>query len=152
MLPKKSLWIDFSILLLRYPLASELKSILSFFALAKMKVFSAEPWVTIMILIKQQNASNVSTYLRLVLALGEPHRKKCHFYLGIAQMAIANTHLNLDNSSLNKCPKPSWQGSRPPPPNGQCPNRSGDIFVGASLTNLTYPTHPTHPKNPVFFF
>ena len=122
--------------------------------------------------------------------LGKPPQKKCHFYLGIAQIAIAppprtqpgtlghfifrpiwatlsnhrfdgdkcpkaswqaltpsltqaNTHLNfnfhcisapnhpgkhfdpptikqiahlnLDNSSLNKCPKPSWQAFRPPP-------------------------------------
>ena len=30
--------------------------------------------------------------------------------------------LFLNNSSLNKCPKPSWQAFRPPaPPNGQCP-------------------------------
>ena len=39
-------------------------------------------------------------------------------------------HLNLDNSSLNKCPKPSWQALRPPPPNGQCPFEPGDNFGG----------------------
>ena len=27
-----------------------------------------------------------------------------------------NTPLSLDNSSLNKCPKPSWQAFRPPHP------------------------------------
>ena len=47
---------------------------------------------------------------------------------------FTNAYLNLDNSSLNKCPKPSWQGSRPSPPNGQCPNRSGIFFGGASLS------------------
>ena len=26
----------------------------------------------------------------------------------------ANAPLNMDNFSLNKCPKPSWQGFRPP--------------------------------------
>ena len=40
----------------------------------------------------------------------------------------------MDNSPLNKCPKPSRQGIRPPnPPNGQCPNERGFWFVGASL-------------------
>ena len=34
-----------------------------------------------------------------------------------------NAHLNLENSSLKKCPKPSGQGFRPPLPNGQCPNK-----------------------------
>ena len=46
----------------------------------------------------------------------------------------ANARLNLENSSLKKCPKPSGQGFRPPPPNGQCPNRGGDLLKGASLT------------------
>ena len=45
----------------------------------------------------------------------------------------ANARLNLENSSLKKCPKPSGQGFRPPPPNGQCPNRGGDLLKGASL-------------------
>ena len=50
----------------------------------------------------------------------------------------ANAHLNLDNSSLNKCPKPSWQAIRPLPPkkNGQYPKRLTDIYRGASLTTL----------------
>ena len=47
----------------------------------------------------------------------------------------ANARLNLENSSIKKCPKPSGQGFRPPPPNGQCPNRGGDILKGASLTS-----------------
>ena len=46
----------------------------------------------------------------------------------------ANAHLNLENSSLKKCPKPSGQGFRPPPPYGQCPNRGDANFKGASLT------------------
>ena len=45
----------------------------------------------------------------------------------------ANARLNLENSSIKKCPKPSGQGFRPSPPNGQCPNRGGDILKGASL-------------------
>ena len=45
----------------------------------------------------------------------------------------ANAHLNLENSSLKKCPKPSGQGFRPPPPNGQCPHGGGDKLKGASL-------------------
>ena len=48
----------------------------------------------------------------------------------------ANAHLNLENSSLKKCPKPSGQGFRPPPPNGQCPNGGGDKLKGASLTSI----------------
>ena len=46
----------------------------------------------------------------------------------------------MDNSSLNKCPKPSGQGSRPPP-FGQCPNRPCNFFSGASLTH--YPNANT---------
>ena len=45
-----------------------------------------------------------------------------------------NAHLNLENSSLKKCPKPSGQGFRPPPPYGQCPNRVRANLTGASLT------------------
>ena len=48
----------------------------------------------------------------------------------------ANARLNLENSSLKKCPKPSGQGFRPPPPNGQCPNRGGALLKGASLSWL----------------
>ena len=33
----------------------------------------------------------------------------------------ANTYLNLDNFSLNKCPKPSWQAFRPSPHSGNAP-------------------------------
>ena len=45
----------------------------------------------------------------------------------------ANAHLILANSSLKKCPKPSGQGSRPPPPYGQCPNARDMNLSGASL-------------------
>ena len=46
----------------------------------------------------------------------------------------ANARLYLDNSPLNRCPKPSWQGFRPPtPPNGQCPKEQRFSYVGASL-------------------
>ena len=46
----------------------------------------------------------------------------------------AIAHLILANSSLKKCPKPSGQGSRPPPPYGQCPNACGMNLRGASLS------------------
>ena len=49
----------------------------------------------------------------------------------------ANARLNLENSSLKKCPKPSGQGFRLPPPNGQCPNRGGDLLKGASLKSAS---------------
>ena len=39
-----------------------------------------------------------------------------------------NAHLNLENSSLKKCPKP----------NGQCPNRGGANLKGASLTEAKF--------------
>ena len=48
----------------------------------------------------------------------------------------ANAPLNMDNSSQNKCPKPFGQGSRPPPPLGQCPNRPGIFQTGASLRQI----------------
>ena len=44
-----------------------------------------------------------------------------------------NAHLNLENSSLKKCPKPFGQGFRPTHPYGQCPNRGDANFCGASL-------------------
>ena len=54
----------------------------------------------------------------------------------------AYVHLNLDNSSLNKRPKPSWQALRPPPsPYGQCPNKPGKNFRGASLTLVIMQTY-----------
>ena len=45
----------------------------------------------------------------------------------------ANARLNLENSCLKKCPKPSGQGLRPPP-YGQCPNRGDAKFKGVSLS------------------
>ena len=50
----------------------------------------------------------------------------------------ANAPLNMDNSSQNKCPKPFGQGSRPPPPFGQCPNRPCNFLSGASLSALNF--------------
>ena len=50
----------------------------------------------------------------------------------------ANAPLNMDNSSQNKCPKPFGQGSRPPPPFGQCPNRPDIFQTGASLSQPGY--------------
>ena len=44
-----------------------------------------------------------------------------------------NARLNLDNSSLNKCPKPSGQAFRPTHSNGQCPNVGGVNVKGCSL-------------------
>ena len=49
----------------------------------------------------------------------------------------ANAPLNMDNSSQNKCPKPFGQGSRPPPPFGQCLNRPCVFFSGASLISTS---------------
>ena len=34
---------------------------------------------------------------------------------------------------FSRCHKPSWQGFRPPPPNGQCPNEQRFFYGGASL-------------------
>ena len=48
----------------------------------------------------------------------------------------SNARLNLVNSSLKKCPKPSGQGLRPPPPYRQCPNATRVNFSGASLSSL----------------
>ena len=45
----------------------------------------------------------------------------------------ANARLYMVISSKNRCHKPSWQGLRPPPPNGQCPNEQRYFFGGASL-------------------
>ena len=44
-------------------------------------------------------------------------------------------------SSLKKCPKPSGQGSRPPPPYGQCPNAQDMNLSGASLSWLVRKSH-----------
>ena len=44
----------------------------------------------------------------------------------------------MDNSSLNKCPKPSGQAFRPPAPFGQCPNRPCNFLSGASLRSLDF--------------
>ena len=49
----------------------------------------------------------------------------------------ANAHLILANSSLKKCPKPSGQGSRPTHPYGQCPNAPRVNLRGASLISNT---------------
>ena len=63
----------------------------------------------------------------------------------------ANACLNLVNSSLKKCPKPSGQGLRPPPPYGQCPNRGGAKFKGASLKNIGNPhTLGVHSSRGIF--
>ena len=45
----------------------------------------------------------------------------------------ANARLYMVISSKNRCHKPSWQGLRPPPPNGQCPNEQRYFYSGASL-------------------
>ena len=67
----------------------------------------------------------------IVTLLGKPHWKSCRVYSGIAQTAIAPPPPSLKRAlwgtlfpgrqmpfelqfSLHKCPKPSWQGFRPP--------------------------------------
>ena len=42
----------------------------------------------------------------------------------------------MDIIPKNRCHKPSWQGFRPPPPNGQCPNEQRFSLGGASLSQL----------------
>ena len=86
---------------------------------------------------------------------GSPTERKSH--LGIAQIAIgpphphsnghsvapifgqnhANARLYMDIIPKNRCHKPSWQGFRPPHPNGQCPNEQRFFYSGASLSLWT---------------
>ena len=71
--------------------------------------------------------------------LGKPHWNSCcapnHPGKGLDPPSNqANAHLILANSSLKKCPKPSGQGLRPPPPYGQCPNAPSMNLRKASLT------------------
>ena len=93
-------------------------------------------------------------------ALGKPQWENIVVHLGIAQIAIgpplpphsnrhfvapifgqnhANARLYMDISPKNRCHKPSWQGFRPPHPNGQCPNEQRFSYVGASLMQLWFP-------------
>ena len=44
-----------------------------------------------------------------------------------------NASLYMVISPKNRCHKPSWQGFRPPAPNGQCPNELLYFYGGASL-------------------
>ena len=88
------------------------------------------------------------------ITLGKHHYKKISVHLGIAQIAIrptppqSNGHsvapifgqnhaiarLYMDIIPKNRCHKPSWQGFRPPHPNGQCPNEQRFFYSGASLS------------------
>ena len=88
--------------------------------------------------------------------LGKPQHKNIAVHLGIAQIAIgptpphsnghsvapifgqnhANARLYMVISSKNRCHKPSWQGFRPPAPNGQCPNELLYFYGGASLSHI----------------
>ena len=73
--------------------------------------------------------------------LGKPHWNSCcapnHPGKGLDPPSNqANAHLILANSSLKKCPKPSGQGLRPPPPYGQCPNAPSMNLRKASLTHI----------------
>ena len=85
--------------------------------------------------------------------LGKPHWNSCcapnHPGKGLDPPSNqANAHLILANSSLKKCPKPSGQGSRPPP-YGQCPNACGMNLRGASLTRGWI--HNLEIKDELFF-
>ena len=85
--------------------------------------------------------------LLVACSLGKAQLKKCRFYLGIAQIAIAPPPPSLKRAlwgtlfpdrleqmpfelqfSLHECPKPS--------PFGQCPNRPDLFQTGASLTSV----------------
>ena len=46
----------------------------------------------------------------------------------------ANAHLNLENSSLKKCPKPSGQGLRPPP-------QTGNAHMGVETSRKGLPVY-----------
>ena len=58
-----------------------------------------------------------------------------HPHKGLDPQNQGNAHLNLENSSLKKCPKPFGQGFRPTHPYGQCPNRGDANLKGASLSS-----------------
>ena len=67
--------------------------------------------------------------------LGKPHWNSCcapnHPGKGLDPPSNqANAHLILANSSLKKCPKPSGQGSRPPPLTGNAQMPRTWIWVG----------------------
>ena len=51
----------------------------------------------------------------------------------------ANARFYMDISPKNRCHKPSWQGCRPPAPNGQCPNELLYFYGGASLNSPAEP-------------
>merc|ERR550517_898570 len=92
-------------------------------------------------------------HLSSSFGLGKPQCEKCRVYLGIAQIAIdppppppPPPPPSLKRAlwgtlfpdrleqmpfelqfSLHKCPKPSWQGFRPPKPS-KCPFEHGQFF------------------------
>ena len=95
------------------------------------------------------NSANSDTKVENgITYLGKPHWESCRVYSGIAQIAIAPPplppftqtgtpgHLYLGRLeqmpfelqfSLQKCPKPSWQGFRPPKPS-TWPFERGQFF------------------------
>ena len=67
----------------------------------------------------------------------------------------ANAHLNLENSSLKKCPKPSGQGFRPPPQTGNAHMEVVTSWKGLPLRQTIFITslfgHRTYIQK-IFFW
>ena len=69
------------------------------------------------------------------IAIGPPSpHSNGHSVAPIFGQNHVNARLYMVISPKNRCHKPSWQGFRPPAPNGQCPNELLYFYGGASLT------------------
>ena len=58
-----------------------------------------------------------------------PPQSNGHSVAPIFGQNHANARLYMDIIPKNRCHKPSWQGFRPPHPNGQCPNEQRFFFI-----------------------
>ena len=71
------------------------------------------------------------------IAIGPPSpHSNGHSVAPIFGQNHVNARLYMVISPKNRCHKPSWQGFRPPAPNGQCPNEQLYFYGGASLNTL----------------
>ena len=102
---------------------------------------------------------------QVITALGKPQFEKGRVYLGIAQIAIGPPPPSLKRAlwgtlfldrleqmpfelqfSLHKCPKPSWQGFRPPKP------RKMPLWTWTILLKISAPNHLGNAQiDPTFF-